>query len=169
MFAVLKRLERIEANLSHKLQYRSAQSSHDSFEPLVFTQLDFLYKFIPTSNQFNVRGRDTINEDWDYGTASIDTNGFLNIEYKSGQKEKFQTTPLKFNKSLIEIERHSFIRSLGLYNDPGMDGDYSFLRTDEGAIASYVAFLPILAQNSSIDHLISEFKLASSGLVGSLP
>tara|TARA_B100001769_G_scaffold272556_1_gene267214 strand:+ start:729 stop:1238 length:510 start_codon:yes stop_codon:yes gene_type:complete len=166
MYAILEKLERIEAKLSANPQYRNAQTSDDSsFEPLNFQYLDHLYKFMPGNNKFKVRGRNEINESWDYGTASIDPEGFLNIEYESGEREQFQTTPLKFNKLLIEIDRYTFIRSLGLYNDPKMDGDYSYLGTDQEALAGYVAFLPIFAQNYPIDQLIAEFHLASAGLV----
>jgi len=166
MYAILEKLERIEAKLSANPQYRSAQTSHhSSFEPLNFEYLDNLYKFMPGDNKFKVRGRNKINESWDYGTASIDTEGFLNIEYESGDREKFQTTPLEFNKSLIEIDRDTFIISLGLYRDPNMDGDYSYLGTDQKALAGYVAFLPIFAQNYPIDQLISDFHLASVGVL----
>ena len=131
---------------------------------MIFEQLDYLY--IPRSNIFTVRGRNRINEAWDYGTASIDIKGFLNITYESGEKESHQTTPLSFHKALIEIDRDSFIRCLGLYQDSGSDGDYSFLGADEQSLKNYVVFLPILAHNFPKDQLISEFQRASSGLIG---
>lgn len=169
MFTIIEKLNRIEHAIQNPPQkYRGINSS---FEPLIFEQsdLDYLYLYIPSSNKFTVRGRDYVNEDWDYGTASIDTKGFLNITYKSGEKEKYQTTPLKFHRSLIEIDRYSFIRCLGLYQDPGSDGDYSFLGADEKyrTLINYVVFLPIFAQNFPKEQLISEFQLASSGLISS--
>lgn len=166
MYSITEKLNRIEHMIQNSQQeYRGGSS----FEPLIFEQLDNLYLYIPRSTQFTVRGRDRINEDWEYGTASIDTKGFIHITYdETGEKEKFQTTPLKFHRSLIEIDKHSFIRCLKLYQDPMSNGDYSFLGADEKyrALINYVVFLPIFAQNFPKDQLISEFQLASSGLMG---
>ena len=107
-----------------------------------------------------------MSEDWEYGTGSIDNKGFFNITYGSGETVEFQTTSI--DKSLFEIDRYSFIRCLGLYLDPGSDGDYSFLGSDERYrdLINYVVFLPIFAQNFPRDQLISEFHLASNGLMG---
>ena len=144
----------------YQIDKETASRVAKEFTPLKFKAGDI---FVESAGQFYVRGRNNVTSSWDYGLAFIDAFKMIHIMYRSGEKETFQMNPLGFSQHLIEIDRDSFIKSLGLYNDPGTDGDYSFLQSPN-ELARYCTSLAIYLQNHSKERCLAEIQMAYDGI-----
>jgi len=66
------------------------------------------------------------------------------INYKSGDKEMIPLSNIKLNQKtdrhLIEIDARTVVRALGLYDDPGMDGDWSYFAEDIQELPTFLKY-----------------------------
>jgi len=63
------------------------------------------------------------------------------------------------DRHLIEIDARTVVRALGLYDDPGMDGDWSYFAEDKDEFNKYIQESPTFLKYRRTEQTFSELNM----------